>query len=137
MAARDRAMGWELEPTEGLPIPGALTCADPHYQGQPGSRSDGWYHPFQRDGSIKTTKIEKGQWKSWIVLAPAAGEYAFAAETGAGGKASLSVADAGPVASGDSGAPLAGRIRLTKGVHAVKIRCDDGAFDVTAIRVTR
>jgi hypothetical protein len=125
-AARDRAKGWELEPSEGLKVPGKLTCADPHCQGEPGSRWDGWYHPFQKNGHNKGTKLNKGQWKAWIVLAPEAREYAITGQIAGTGAARWSV---------DGDAPLTGRVFLTKGVHSLKVKAEAGAIEIASVKV--
>lgn len=132
-AAINRAQGWELEPAEGLPLPATLTCDQPHCQGEPASRWDGWYHPFLKNGYNKGAKLTPGQWKSWIVLAPAARDYALTAKTAGDGTARLAAGDARVVAVGPAGQPLAGKVFLTKGAHAIKVRADAGAVEVQEI----
>jgi hypothetical protein len=135
-AARDRAMGWELEPSIGLDIADELTCQDPHFQGQPGSDWNGYYHPYTKNGSNKNPTLKQYQWKSWIVLVPQAKTYTLALRATDGGKARLALDDAAIIARGDSGKLLSGNVFLTRGIHSVKVLCEEGSFDVKSVLFT-
>ncbi len=134
-AAIERAQGWELEPQGGLMAPGEFTTETPHYQGEPASRWDGWHHPFSTKGFNKGARLEKRQWKAWVVQTPEAREYSITVETTAGGQARLALGDARELARGPSGQPVAGKAFLVKGVHSVKVRAEDGAFDIGKVVV--
>jgi|GEM_PF-6357844 len=130
-AAIGRASTWSLEPSEGIPLPASLTIESPHSRGSTASTYSGWSHPFNM--KEKKPRLEKGQWLSWIVRAPEARTYTFTLATTSGGTARLSLNEAEALQTGPSGTPLATRHFLTRGLHAVKVRCQDGAFDATAI----
>jgi len=134
-AARDRAMGWELEPSSALPIDRPITSADPNYKGQPGSRWDLFSHPFLSKGFDTSPTLTPYQWKGWAVLVPNSGYYFVALDSTAGGTARLSINDATQVAAGTTGGTLSNRVWLTKGIHTVKVRAETGTFDIQEIRI--
>ncbi len=82
------------------------------------------------------TAVREGMWWiSWNIIAPATGEYTVTAETAPGGDVRLTANESTPIATGKSGAPVAGRVFLTKGLHTIKIKATSGAFDVLKVEV--
>ncbi len=132
-AAIERAGGWVLEPSKGIPLPATLTVQIDHSQGSIASGWKGWTHPLNMQE--QTSRLEQGQWKSWIVRAPEARRYRFTLSASAGGAARLSVDDSQGIVKGPSDRRLTTELFLTKGMHAVKVRCDEGAFDLSGIAV--
>jgi hypothetical protein len=136
LAARDRAMGWDFEPTNALSISAPLTAAIPNYEGQPASRWDNFDHPFTSDGFDTSPVLTNRQWKGWAILIPTSGWHRVELQSGSGGTARLSMDDATTVKTGSSGEPLSAHVWLNKGVHAVKVKCLSGAFSITQVNVS-
>lgn len=133
MAATGRAGRWVLEPTEGIPLPATLTHELPHSRGSIASTYQGWAHPFNM--KTKSPRLEKGQWLSWIVRAPEARTYTLTLASGPGGTARIGVDDTQGLREGPAGEPLTTELFLTRGLHAVKVRCNAGEFDIRDITV--
>jgi hypothetical protein len=132
-AAIHRATGWVLEPTQGIVVPGVLTIEMDHSQGSVASTWSGWAHPLNM--KEPTNGLEEGEWKAWIILVHEARRYRLRLTATDGGSARLSVDDSKGVVSGPSGQPLTTQVFLTKGIHAVKVRSDTGAFNVRSVQV--
>ncbi len=78
-----------------------------------------------------------GGWMSWNILVAAGGMYHVAATAATTGRYELLV-DSVPIAQGGAGASAAGSIRLTPGLHAVKVRnLGNVAVTVRQISVTQ
>jgi hypothetical protein len=136
-AAIERAHAWQLEPTDGIKLPAVLTCTMSHFQGQSASDWKTFVAPWQKyqKPNPRGPELVKQQWKAWIVNAPEGREYTVTLNTTPGGTARLSVNDADLLAAGESGRPLSGKIRLDKGVHSIKVKCEEGGFSITDITV--
>ena len=118
-----------VAPEAGTMLPGTLTPDLPHSQG-------GVTTGYSASWSEKKAPAElpAHSWKSWIVTSPRTATYRVALEA-AGGLVELRVDDATIAAGDPAAAPLAGTVRLTAGVHAVKVRTLDQAATVMEIRV--
>ena len=114
-------------PEAGTVLPGTLTPELPHSEGGIGGYSTSW------SKKKEPTSLPAHSWKSWIVTSPATAVYtiALAAE---GGPAELRVDDA-VLASGDAAGGLRGAVRLTAGVHAIKVKSLDQPVAVQNIAI--
>lgn len=111
------------EPTTGIVIPGTL--------------------PVSTQASDATGKVNevgfvrRSEWVSWNVLAPATGDYRIATSTTKGGQVKL-IVDGAPIIDGPSGASHGEVVRLTRGVHNVRVQNTKGEFfirDITVVLV--
>jgi hypothetical protein len=137
-AGIERAHGWELEPTATVAAPITFTPDQPHYQGQPKSTWDGWFHPWLSEkalSALTATLAQPEVWKGFVFRAPKAGEYTITAQTTAGGEAELVVNDSQSVLSGPSGTPLSTKVFLTQGVHSVRLKNLSGSFDLQSVEI--
>ena len=120
-------------PDSGEAIPGTLTCDQPHYQNDPNQQ---WGYSGPSTGhNPKDHNVPTWGWKSWIVTCKQAGEYTIAL-TAAGGSTELRVDDA-VLAAGDAGAGLKATVKLTPGVHSIKVKSLDKVVKVDQILVTQ
>jgi hypothetical protein len=88
------------------------------------------------DGNNHSGFVRPGEWVSWNLLAPTTGDYRVTAITTPGGRAEVFV-DGEPITDGNSGSELGDTVRLTRGVHAVRVQSIGGEFHVREVRVTR
>lgn len=137
-AAIERAQGWELEPAAAAPAPVTFTPAQPHFQGQPGSAWEGWFHPWMDAKQLRpvTARLSTaGVWKGFVFRAPKAGHYTITARTTRGGTASLVVNDRQAEVRSASGQPLQVSTWLTQGIHAVVLRNLEGDFALEDVAI--
>jgi hypothetical protein len=134
-AAIERAHEWHLEPTEGVTLPATLTCAMPHLQGESASNWKTFVAPWQKwnKPNPRGPKLVKQQWKAWIVNAPDAGEYEITLNATGEGEARLSVNDAQVLGRGRGDTPITGTVWLHKGIHSIKVKCEEGEIEVGEI----
>jgi hypothetical protein len=123
---------WLTEPGNGHPVPAVLTQSDEHYQSNP---ANDYYGPTSWRGLPVSSTIGNKGWKSWVILVPSAGYYQITLNATAGGNAQLSIDESTTVASGASNAGLSGILRLTKGIHTVKVRNVSGSFSVNSVSI--
>ncbi|HKB04486.1 MAG TPA: PA14 domain-containing protein [Gemmataceae bacterium] len=110
------------ESAAGAHAPGTLTAVDRSSDVTNGNNNSGYLKP--------------GEWLSWNVLAPTSGDYRVTAATSGGGKAGLSV-DGDEIDEGDSGRELGDVVRLTKGMHTIRVQSMGGEFFAQSVNVTR
>ena len=136
-AAIERAHGWQLEPTEGVKLPATLTCAMPHFQGEPASGWKSFVAPWQgwNKPNPRGPEVQAQQWKAWVVNAPEAREYEIGLAAAGEGTARLSVNDSQILAAGPAAGELGGKVWLNKGTHSIKVKCVQGAFTVKEVAV--
>ena len=139
-ASVQRASQWKWEPTWGYAVPGELTPDQPHFTGSIGSNWDQYWNPVTgAEGSWNAwtkapAELTQGQWKSWRILAPQTRDYTFTVALTGDGAARLSVNDSQTLDTGNTGT-LAGTVKLTKGMHTVKVRINHGTAAVEKICV--
>ena len=137
-ASIDRAHTWVLEPMGPVAAPVTFTTQEKHYQSVPGSTWTGWDHPFENERSYEANTprmATKGLWKSFIFRTPHAGQWRVIAETSRGGQLELSLNDSQAATIASSGQTASLTTFLTKGVHSVRVRVIDGAFDLKSVRI--
>jgi hypothetical protein len=110
------------EPTAGVIVPGTYAVNARASDVTDGKNDSGFTRP--------------GEWVSWNLLAPTSGDYRVSAVTSPGGKAEVFV-DGEPITDGSSGSEMGDTVRLTKGVHAVRVQNLGGEFHVREVRVQR
>jgi len=104
-----------VPPEAGTPIPGTLTPDLPHaHGGVTGNYSPTW------SAKTKPAELPAHNWKSWIVTAAQSGEYGITLHT-TGGDTQVIVDDR-LLTSGSASSGLTGRVRLTAGVHSIKVK---------------
>ena len=134
-ASRQRASQWDWEPTYGIEAPVTLTPRDRHYTGSIGSTWSGYWNPITSDDWQEApSDLSRGMWKCWRILVKAPGTYRLAASLSGDGAAEL-ILD-GRVLKTGHGA-IDGSGWLTKGIHTVKIRSQQGKVTVTSVSVDR
>ena len=120
--------------TENL-IPGELTFANEHYEYAP--LAEQRYQAYRGfNGYMKdplTPTVPERGWKSWIVTATESADCQIALK-GTGGPAQLIVDDK-VLDEGSASGGLGGRIRLTAGVHSIRIKSLGGPVTVDRITV--
>lgn len=136
-AAIERAHEWQYEPTEGTKLPAQLTCEMKHFQGESASDWKTFVAPWQtfNKPNPRGPELKKQQWKAWVVNVPVAREYEIALNASGEGKVRLSVNDSQILASGPAGKPVAGKAWLHKGIHTIKVKCEEGAVAVQNVDV--
>lgn len=126
---------WTHEPDNGLAIPGLLTSEQDHYTLTNDARGTGFYGPTVWSRVRKDPQLKAGEWKAWIVIAAKTADYRLTAVTTGGGKIRM-LCDELPVAAADAGAqPVSGTVRITRGQHAIKVRCIDGNVELKQVEV--
>ncbi len=111
-------------PTNGVPVPGALTQ---------NNKVTDW-----GDKSIDVGnegKLGPRTLMNWNILVPATGTYTVNVNTGNGGEVLIAIDDAFKVASGKSGGKISGNVKLTKGLHTVRLKATGGSFSVTSVSI--
>jgi PA14 domain len=88
------------------------------------------------DGHNDSGYIKPGEWVSWNILVPSTGDYRVSAATTPGGTAGVFV-DGDPIAYGPSNATQGDVVRLTKGVHTIRVQSMGGAFYAQSVTVAR
>jgi len=137
-AAIERAHKWQWITTEGLSISQPITCADPHSEGHPNSLHEGmgWFHPYSSSKPFrKKSDLQKGQWKSWIVLFPNTQEYTLSLAVRGEGKARFSLDEDTVIGTGIT--TIHGTQTITQGSHAIKVLCTEGSIDVGSITIRK
>jgi hypothetical protein len=125
---------WMAEPTRGHAVPSTLDCSDWHYQRNlNGTTYNG---PNSWRGIDYDPTIFAGQWKSWLVLAPASARYRMTVECSSGGTAGLVVDGSVTLAEAASDTLPPGEIFLTKGQHMIRIEARSGSFSINRITVS-
>jgi hypothetical protein len=76
-----------------------------------------------------------GDWVSWVVQIPTTGDYRLTANTG-GGPAAISV-DGIEAARQTDETPATGVVRLTAGVHTIRVQSVGGWFLINGVIVDR
>jgi hypothetical protein len=111
------------DPDVGVLVPGTLTVAQRSGDTHSGNNTSGY--------------LGRSDWISWNVIVPATADYRVSAATTGGGKLEL-IVDGETIVGGHSGSSLADTVRLTRGVHTIRVQNADGTFfvrDVTVLRV--
>src|SRR5262249_49954318 len=80
--------------------------------------------------------MRAGEWISWNIVVPSTGDYHVTAATTPGGRAEILV-DGDPVTDGTSASSLGEGVRLTKGIHAIRVQSAGGEFVAQSITVVR
>jgi hypothetical protein len=117
-------------PKMGTMLPGVLTPEVAHCQG---GVSDRYYRSWSKQK--RPAELPEHSWKSWLVTSPATADYRISLEA-SGGPAELRVDDA-VVARGGAGQGLTATVRLTAGVHAVKVKSLDKPLKVVKLSVDK
>jgi hypothetical protein len=89
-------------------------------------------------GNNNSGHVGRSEWISWNVLVPATADYRVSTSTTNGGRVELFV-DGEPIIDGHSGSPIADTVRLTRGVHTIRVQNLSGSFvirDITILRVS-
>ena len=81
-----------------------------------------------------STFDHRGQWKSWLALAPSSGVWTFTVRAQGAGVWELEV-DGVPVARGSGAAAAPAAVRLVHGQHGIRLRNRGGSFKLEAIEV--
>ncbi|HKB06490.1 MAG TPA: PA14 domain-containing protein [Gemmataceae bacterium] len=108
------------EPTAGVLVPGTMSVS---------SRSTDI-----TDGKNDSGFTRNGEWVSWNVLASSTGDYRVSSKTSGGGRVEVFV-DGDPITDGGSGGDVGDTVRLTKGVHSVRVQNSGGEFQVKDVKV--
>lgn len=117
----DRVLdGLAAEPNMGTAVPGTLW---------PVNRTADSSNMRDTSGQLRA-----GEWLSWTVTVPQTGDYRISISTGGGGRVSL-IVDGNEVAEGGSGGSLSDTVRLTKGVHSIRVHASGGRFAVNSSNV--
>lgn len=106
------------EATNGLPLLSTLTHTSTFWS----NKAEG-------------ARLEAGGWMSWNVVAPESGTYRFSVTTTEGGAIDVKANEAVTLVSGATGGKLRNQegIFLTKGLHSIRARALEGAFELTGI----
>jgi hypothetical protein len=116
-----KVRGLPAEPTAGVLVPGTLNVSARATDVTDGKNDSGFTNP--------------GEWVSWNVLAATTGDYRVSASTTGGGQVEIFV-DGDPISDGGSGSSVGDNVRLTKGVHTVRVQNTGGQFKVKDVRVS-
>jgi hypothetical protein len=82
------------------------------------------------------TYAAPGDWVSWMVLIPTAADYKVTWNAGPNGTAAVSI-DGSEVARGPSTPPTPTTVRLSAGLHAVRVQSVGGWFIIRAVTLDR
>ncbi|NOU36163.1 MAG: hypothetical protein HOO88_05295 [Kiritimatiellaceae bacterium] len=130
----------ERIPQNGILLPGTLTLTNYTFTAGVGpseiSNQPGDKLAVTRLTALDTPDAIEMRWMSWNVIAPATGEYNIAVKTGGGGRFELLLKES-QVVTGNSGQPVTAKLKLTRGLHTLKIKCLDGSFNVGSIQITQ
>lgn len=112
----DRSMRLPPEAVNGKPVPAAIDLT--------ANRADSYAGGLRWNGGWDRSFLEgAGKWLAWNIIVPARAEYSIALKSSAVSGSRLEVlVDEVPVATGSSGGTLSGKVRLTKGLHVVRVR---------------
>lgn len=115
-------------PEAGTALPGTVTPQMDHTQGGVDNRySTSW------SDKKNPAELPAHSWKSWIVRSDGTADYVLTLHA-AGGPAQLRVDDA-VVAAGDAQNALSARVKLTAGLHAVKVQSLDAALTIEKVDI--
>jgi hypothetical protein len=121
-------------PEAGSMLPAALLPSMRHSQGSvAGTFVSGWF-----DGGLSlTADLPARSWKSWIVTAPQTADYKITVR-GAGAVELLvdNVSAASGTATADPRTSVSATVRLTAGVHAIKVQSAVAAVKVDEVTVS-
>jgi hypothetical protein len=111
-----------VEPSVGVLIPGTLPVSVRSTDAMGGGNDAGFVRP--------------GEWVSWNVLVPSSGDYRVSAVTTRGGQVEVFV-EGDPIIDGASGSTIGDIVRLTKGVHTIRVQSLRGEFFIREVTVAR
>ena len=132
--AAERVVG--VQPRTASPLPATLTPEQDHYWNTPGQLASITGPPcYGYDKAKRDSRLTATGWKSWFVIAPKTATYAVTATTGAGGEARAQRRRRTDGRRGASGVPLTGKVLLTAGQHAIKIKCLTSECEVHSISI--
>jgi PA14 domain len=77
-----------------------------------------------------------GDWFSWNILIPTTGNYNLTSNTGSNGTVGLNV-DGIEVGRGSSVAPVSSVVRLTAGIHTIRVQSVGGWFMINGVTLDR
>jgi len=109
-----------VEVTNGVPVPAAL-IRDNCVEWGNGSRKNGLSAP--------------GTWASWTIICPATGIYDVTVANQAAGKIKLEVDGVLLGASGPGTDPSKYRVKMTKGIHGVRVADLEGTLEVPQVNI--
>jgi hypothetical protein len=137
---------WEMDDSANADSYPLVRGIDSRVRGLPGEGNAGVIVPGTFPVSIRSSDVadgrndsgfvRSGEWVSWNIVVPSTGDYRVAAATSPGGRAEL-FADGDPITDGSSGPALSEVVRLTKGVHAIRIQSTGGEFVAQSVTVAR
>jgi hypothetical protein len=117
-------------PAAGTMLPATLTPEMNHTQGG----ADNRYSPSWSKKKAPA-ELPAHSWKSWIVTSPETADYTITLHA-SGGSAELRIDDA-ILAEGNAVDQPNGTVRLSAGVHAIKVKALDQPITVEKIKVNR
>lgn len=118
--SRNRSL--PVEATAGVFVPGTLPVSARAADVVEGRNDSGF--------------VQRGEWISWNVLVPSTGDYRVSALTTPGGRVGIFVDD-DPIIDGTTGSSIGDVMRLTPGVHSIRVQSAAGGFFIRSITVDR
>ena len=110
----------EVDADNGLPLPATLTPANSMQK-------------FKRSSEKNKVLVSQGDWIVWTVICPATGDYVVAPAVTGDGKFVIEADGQALPFAGSAKAPQT--VKLTKGVHGIRIRRGDGEMALIQIEV--
>ena len=83
----------------------------------------------------KNQEVVGMHWMTWNIIVPKTADYTFTVNTEAGGEFTLLYRETQVVTKGTAGTPATGTLRLTPGLHTVKLKATAGTFGIQSIVV--